>query len=291
MDQREIVNQQFTHDEATSRPVKALFVAYYYPPAAGPGLPGTMRSVKFIRNLDNAKIHVLSNVPARYGPNIKLDLDMELPINCESIHRVPGIDFFRSALRFKARLASLIAKRSSSDAKTKTVFSSMSDSTNPISSQRPLSTFQKLKDFIYHLFYFPDQESPWILRAALWGRRIVVKEKLDVIFATGSPWSALAVGYLISILTGRPLVADFRDPWVNNPFHLSKGKLLDGFASLFERRIVQRAAVVSLNTDPLREDFIVRYPEVPANRFVVLPNGFDPQDFSWIANEPLRRYT
>ena len=65
------------------------------------------------------------------------------------------------------------------------------------------SKFQRLKDFIHNFFYFPDQGGPWIIPAYFFGKKLVRQRGIDIIFATGSPWSGLLVGYLISKATGK----------------------------------------------------------------------------------------
>ena len=257
---------------------KCLFVSYFYPPAAGTALPGAMRSVKFIRNLANAEIFVLSVQPDRYGKSVQLDQKAELPVKQETIYRAGICDVFGFLLSLRSRAKRVFNRDSSSCVNHSLVTgpNARGDvNSNP-------SIVQRFKDFVYNLCYFPDQASPWIPMALYQGWKIIRRHKLEVIFATGMPWSALVVGYLLSLMTGRPLVADFRDPWVNNPFHLSKGKFLDWWGRWLERHIVLRASVVSLNTAPLREEFLVRYPNVAAEKMVVLPNGYDESDFSWL---------
>jgi glycosyltransferase involved in cell wall biosynthesis len=259
--------------------LNVLFVAYYYPPAAGQGLPATMRSVKFIRNLKETEVHVLSVDPQHYASNITFDHGMTLPVNGESVSRTGIFDPFGRMLRLRARLRSRRGALEGAGVSTASFISSQ-ERTHVTNRSR----VQRLKDFVYYLSYFPDAESPWLFNAFFRGRKIVRENHVDVIFATGSPWTSLVVGYMISRATGRPLMVDFRDPWVNNPFHPSRGKVLDGFAKTLERWIVRQSAVVSLNTEPLREDFVHRYPELPEDRFVVLPNGFDPSDFSNVSS-------
>lgn len=85
---------------------RCLFVSYFYPPAAGTGLPGTMRSVKFIRNLVNADIHVLTIKPEFYNQSVKRDPETRLPIKDESVHRSGVCDVFRFLLGLRFRLKS-----------------------------------------------------------------------------------------------------------------------------------------------------------------------------------------
>ncbi len=128
----------------------------------------------------------------------------------------------------------------------------------------------------------------WFLR--IWnGWKVIRKEKSDVIFATGMPWTSLIVGYCLHKLTGKPLIVDFRDPWVGNPFHVSKGVFFDRLMQFWEKRIVLSAAYVSANTPQLRTDFLQRYSQLDEKKVVVLPNGFDPGDFEKALQQPAVR--
>ncbi|GGY80204.1 glycosyltransferase [Marinobacter zhanjiangensis] len=259
---------------------KVLFIAYFYPPTESTGVPGSMRTVKFIRNLENGECHVLTP-PAAVTQDADALAHISLPINGEKIHRVASWDIFRLLLSVRSGLRRLTGrgkqsgKAGNADASSKSAFKSSSNST-------AVSRSQRFKDFVYNLCYFPDQAGPWIIPALLKGRKLVRENNLDVIFATGSPWSGLITGYLISRTTGKPLVADFRDPWVNNPFHQSKGQTLDTWSAKLEQKIVRHADAVSLNTEALRDEFLQRYPDLPANHFFVMANGIDRQDFQHI---------
>jgi len=261
--------------------LNVLFVAYFYPPTDSTGVPGCMRTLKFVRNLDNGHCHVLTTTPSARHFQDSLG-HISLPANGEHIHRAPTVDIFRFFLSVRKRIRTLLAgKQQSAPLPVQSVLKTDGDE-----SESKRSRLQKLKDFVYDICYFPDQAGPWLIPAFIRGIRVVRKNKIDAIFATGSPWSGLVVGYLISRFTGKPLIVDFRDPWMNNPFHLSKGKLLDSWSARLERRVVHHASAVSLNTDPLKAEFLQRYPDIEPDKFFVMPNGYDPEDFRDIQAEP-----
>lgn len=263
---------------------KVLFVAYFYPPSESTGVPGSMRTLKFIRNLTNGERYVLTTPPQVAGARDALS-HISLPVNSESVNRVGSWDLFRFLLAVRRSLLKILGKKQRSVAQSgpeigDSVFKNATDDPTELPGR-----MQRFKDFVYNLCYFPDQAGPWIIPAFLAGRRLVKQRKLDVVFATGSPWSGLIVGYLISRATGKPLIADFRDPWMNNPFHQSKGKLLDRWSARLEQAVVRHAAAVSLNTPPLLDEFLKRYPTLDKTKFFVLPNGFDPAEFDHVIPE------
>lgn len=259
-----------------------LFVAHFFPPCDSTEVPGAMRTIKFIRNLNGGNYHVLTT-PAKIEANRSALRHISLPVNGERIHRVKPWDLFIALLSLRSFLKGLVSrkKQSAFSPQNQPVVTAFKGADN--ANEQP-GTIQRLKDFVYNLCYFPDQAGPWIIPAFFHARKLVHTQKIDAIFATGSPWSGLFVGYLTSKATGIPLIVDFRDPWMNNPFHQSKGDLLDRWSIKMERAIVQQAAAVSLNTEPLMEEFLERYPEIPCERFFVMPNGFDLSDMNGLSD-------
>jgi glycosyltransferase involved in cell wall biosynthesis len=266
----------------TDKKHKLLIISYHYPPAGGVGLPGAQRAVKFINYLDGFEIAVLTLQPEKYPNYIRQDFNRSLPIAGERIYRTSHIDIFRFFLGIRARL---FKKNTPAD-------SPLCESSNPppfpgISkgSQEP-SKFQKLKDLVHDLCYFPDPASPWIPKAVMKGLKIIKKDRPDIIFATGMPWSSLIIASLLHKLSGIPYVCDFRDPWTGNPYNASKGKMLDRWNTALEKFVVKNAAIICANTEPLRDQFYRRYPEIPPEKIQVLSNGYDPEDFKHISKPP-----
>jgi hypothetical protein len=256
---------------------KILFVAYLYPPAGGKGLPGVQRSVKFVRYLSGLEKYVLTLQEDLYPEFFSTDNRVPLPIKDEKIIRIGTVDLFKVFLGGRQFLRSLLRK--SGDSPPAPV--SPPQIVSPVPANK--NTFGKLKDFVSDVLTFPDYAYAWMVPAIRKGRKLVGPN--DVIFATGMPWTCLAVGWILKRLTGAKLIADFRDPWVNNPFATDKSLLKKTLERYTERKIVTAADIVSLNTQELRDDFVRRYPSLPAQKFVAMVNGYDAYDFRGILQE------
>lgn len=246
---------------------RILYIAYLYPPAGGTGFAGAQRITKFLKYVTCSRAHVLTAHIGAYPEFIALDNTQTTPVNGETVHRTRTIDPFRMLIAIKAALKGRITRPCPS-----------STLAIPSGENGKTGKLQRAKDLIYDVFHFPDPAAPWILPAAIRGVRIVQRHRISVIFATGMPWSSLVVGCLISTITRVPLVLDFRDPWMGNCFMSSKGRCLDLFEKSLERRIVRHATLVLANTEDLRSDFLRRFPDLPGDRFVTIPNGYDPAD-------------
>ncbi len=124
----------------------------------------------------------------------------------------------------------------------------------------------------------PDMTVGWIPWGARAACRAVRRHRCDAIYSSAPQWSAHLIALLVKSLTGLPWVADFRDPWRASPFRKMPYPSVDRYDAWLEERVVRTADWVVCNSDPVRKDFMARFPERSA-RFVTVPNGFDPEDF------------
>ncbi|QTA93883.1 glycosyltransferase [Desulfonema magnum] len=254
-----------------------LFIAYLYPPVGGNGLPGVQRSVKFVRYLPLKKKYVLTLQPDLYPDFFSAINKVPLPINNEVIIRAGAIDIFKMLLKGRNFFTSLLSK------KNRTHHTDIAHSEKPaetgISDSGKRNLFGTLKNIISDILTFPDYSLPWMIPAIWQGKALLNQKDIDVIFATGPPWTSLITGWVLRRLTGVRLIIDFRDPWVSNPYVFSKGKLRESAEKYLEQKIVTDADIVLLNTEELKKDFVNRYQFLPENKFVVLINGYDEFEF------------
>jgi len=106
------------------------------------------------------------------------------------------------------------------------------------------------------------------------GLRYLSREGFDLIWATGPPWPALTMGYRLSILTGKPLVVDIRDPWTYGVLWTKLGDEDRQKQLLRERRILRRARRI-IYTSPLTAEIMrQRTDESIAQRILAITNGY-----------------
>lgn len=247
-----------------------LFIAYFYPPTGSQGIPASQRIIKFIRHLKLKEIHVLSLKSEKYPGDNNANSGINVPINGEIIHRTGDIDLFQwltGIKRFFRRTKNL----------------SNAVNTDPSNQNKHISHYQKFKDAISYVINFPDFASPWLIPAFFNGIKIIRKNKIDIIFATGMPWTSFLIGYFLKLFTGKKLIVDFRDPWLNNPF-IQKPNFQKSMDKKWEKRILRKADLIIANTNSLKQDLISRYLHFK-DKIIHLPNGFDEADFTSIRVE------
>jgi len=257
---------------------KILFLAYLYPPAGGKGLPGVQRTVKFVRHLSCPKKYVLTLRDDLYPDFFSTDNRLPLPVNGEVIVRTGVTDIFRVFLKIREGLRRLTGGKSSVQAYPHTRGHLKAEPSDSAKKSIP----GRLKDIISEILTFPDYAYNWIVPTLYQGQRLIRQNNIDVIFATGMPWTSMVIGWLLKRLTGAKLISDFRDPWANNPFLTDKSALMKSLDAYMEQKIVTTADIVSLNTEELRKDFVSRYPDLPEDKFVTLVNGYDANDFKGV---------
>lgn len=127
----------------------------------------------------------------------------------------------------------------------------------------------------------------WTFSAVIKGVFHAFRENPAFIFATGDPWFVVVSGALISLLAGKPFIADIRDPWSCNPF-IKRGKT----ARIVESLCLARASAVFLTTEDVKQLYVKSFPRFSA-KFHVIKNGIDEElfeniedsDFEWSSKD------
>ena len=102
---------------------------------------------------------------------------------------------------------------------------------------------------------------------------------IDAIVATMSPFETAAAAASLAALLGRPWVADLRDPWALDEMTVYPSRIHRRLELRRMRYALSSAAAVVMNTPEAAARLVRSFPEFGA-RAVVIPNGFDKDDFS-----------
>lgn len=261
---------------------RVLMIAYLFPPVGGIGSAGSQRVLKFAKYLMQCqwKPVILTVREQDYEPYFALDQSLlkKVPSNLIVI-RTPVTRWLSKLLQAKQTIRSLFRP-----VRVTSVSPEMpaSDRAKDVGDDRPqcASWYQRLKDSVTDLFEVPDEEMGWFIPAFLNGFQAIKRENVDVIYSTGRPWTAHVIGVALKKMTGTPLVVDFRDPWMTNPFRLKYSPLKEGLECYLERKVIEEADLVIANTEELREEFRKRFPQQPQHKVVSILNGFDPDDYA-----------
>lgn len=101
----------------------------------------------------------------------------------------------------------------------------------------------------------------------------------DVVYASMSPFETAAAADRISRERGLPWVADLRDPWALDEWTVYPTAVHRRRDERRMRALLGRADAVVMNTPEAAQATSRRFPEL-AGRLVVIPNGWDEDDFT-----------
>lgn len=128
----------------------------------------------------------------------------------------------------------------------------------------------------------PDTACFWYKNSRKTALKIVKEEKIDIVYTTSAPYSDHLLGmYIKEKMPSVKWAADFRDEWTNNPYILDNphNAVRTGIEKRMEGRVLHEADLLITNTPVMRENFI-RNNSLSGDNFVVIPNGYDIEDFA-----------
>jgi len=132
------------------------------------------------------------------------------------------------------------------------------------------------------LLLLPDRHLLWLPTALPQALVAAAGSRASAVMVSAPPFSSFLLGWALSRLKGLPLVLDFRDEWSGfyaqgfDPRRAGgwRLRLIQGL----ERRLVQAAAAVLTASLGASRRLHGLYGG-PADKYVWIPNGYDPQDF------------
>ena len=123
----------------------------------------------------------------------------------------------------------------------------------------------------------PDRWASWLPFAVRAGRRLIREERPSVIFSTYPIATAHLIGCRLSDWSGLPWVADFRDSMYDDGY--PEGARQRAINKKLDRETVIRSTRAIFTTPSTRAMYADRYPELPEDRWSLIPNGYDEKDF------------
>lgn len=218
-----------------------LVISYYFPPM---GLSGVQRTLKFVKYLPEFGWNpiVLTTHPKSY---YAFDKDLQQEID-ESIIKV-----YRTGEPGKEKVKSFPSNY----------------------------VFQNLIRFIASFFLQPDTKIFWKKKAIELGRKILSENKVDVIFATAPPFTDFLVAQQLSKEFNIPFVVDYRDIWIDNPFHFYPTYFHKLYVRKLEENILKEASRIVVTFRGTKDVLLTHYPFLKSDEVVILPHGFDSKDF------------
>lgn len=139
------------------------------------------------------------------------------------------------------------------------------------------SLLQRMAIWIRGNLFIPDSRKYWIKPSVRFLKKYYSENPFDAIISTGPPHSMHLIAKKLSEITGKPWLADFRDPWTNIDFYqdLNLSARADKKHRRLENEVLSSASfVVAVGPTLARE-----LEDLGAKKCEVIPNGYDPKKY------------
>lgn len=229
---------------------KILVIAYYWPPAGGPGV---QRWLKFVKYLPDFGIEPIVYVPENPSyPLMDEKLIDEVP---------PTIKILKQPIKEPYGWASLLSKK-----KTKTISSGIIKEKDP-------SIIEKVLLWIRGNLFIPDARKFWVKPSISFLAKVIVDEGIETIVTTGPPHSLHLIGLGLKKKYNVQWIADFRDPWTSIGYHKNLRLTESSKAKhkTLEKAVLVKADKIVVTSHTTKAEFEAITPKP----IKVVTNGFD----------------
>ena len=127
----------------------------------------------------------------------------------------------------------------------------------------------------------PDRWASWLPAAVVQGLYLLQKKRISVIVTTYPIATAVLVGFVLHKLTATPWVVDFRDSMTEENY--PEDPLTRRFYRWIERQAVRHASRLIFTAGSTLSMYRHRYPSLSEEKCQVISNGYDEEDFHWLA--------
>ncbi len=245
---------------------KVLIIAYHFHPDLE---VGAVRSVKFAKYLPSYgwDPYILT-VETRYYPTVDTS-DHEYSFKIHRTSKWLTLDDLISMLKKKIKRH----KNPENNSGQK-----ISDSTASAGERLPIRR-PLWKKLIDSLSATPDEHIGWFFPGVFAAIKLIRKNKIDIIYASGPPFTGHLIGLAAKFFTGRKLVVDFRDPWTMGVrLYAHSNKLSDFVERCLERAVITKARLIITATPLIASQFKNKY-YLKDGKCSTIFNGYDEEDF------------
>ena len=235
---------------------KVLIIAYYFPPAGGPGV---QRWLKFIKYLPDFNIQPIIYVPENPSYPI-IDENLVSEISDQAV-------VLKNKIVEPYGLASLFSKN-----KTQKISSGI------IPTERKQTKTDKLLLWIRGNFFIPDARIFWVKPSVAYLKKYIQENEIDTVITTGPPHSLHLIGLRLKRQLKIRWIADFRDPWTTIGYYhkLKLSSYADNEHKIMERKVLNTADLIIVTSKSTKLEF-----QKKTNQPIeVITNGYDAENIS-----------
>jgi len=244
---------------------KVLIITYYWPPSGGAGVQRWLKFAKYLPEFGWQPI--ILTVDPEYA---------SYPQRDESLAKEIGSD----CLVYTTKSFELYNLYKLVSGKKEVPYGGFANESKE-------GLFQKISKFLRGNFLLPDPRKGWNKYALKKASELIKEFKIDTVVTTSPPHSTQLIGLKLKQQFNIRWIADLRDPWTDiyyyNQFnHTALASRID---KNYERKVVEKADLLITVSEDVKRIFAEKSGLPIAEKTVVIPNGFDEDDFR-ISNIP-----
>ncbi|MBV1922814.1 MAG: glycosyltransferase family 4 protein [Flavobacteriaceae bacterium] len=229
---------------------RVLIIAYYWPPAGGPGV---QRWLKFVTYFREFGIEPIVYTPE--NPHYPL-------VDNHILNEVPkGIEVIKQPIKEPYRFAQLFSKK-----KTKQISSG-------IITKKQASIVERVMLWVRGNYFIPDARIGWVKPSVKYLKEYISLNSIDAVITTGPPHSMHLIGLDLKKDLNITWIADFRDPWTTIHYHKSL-QLSDSSEKKhkqLEKEVLQNANCIVVTSPNTKKEF----QDITEQPIEVITNGYD----------------
>lgn len=141
---------------------------------------------------------------------------------------------------------------------------------------------QKLINAFRSNFFIPDPRRGWNKYARKKAEKIIKEEGIDTVITTSPPHSTQLIGLKLKRKLKINWIADLRDPWTDIYYYniLNHSALSGYIDKQLEKRVLLESDKIVTVSEGFKKLFENKEYNIPVDKISVIPNGYDPEDFT-----------
>src|SRR5690554_49991 len=240
---------------------KVLVITYYWPPSGGAGVQRWLKLTKYLARLGH-EVHVLSVDPEKAS---YMHIDRSLSEDIHPNVKVHLSDSFEPINMYSR----MVGKKNVPTAG----YSNVDEQ----------HWKQKIVSGIRSNLFIPDPRIGWKNHAYKKAMEIIASENIENVITTSPPHSTQLIGLKLKRKLKDKInwIVDFRDPWTDIYYYplLQHSKLSHSINLKLERQVIEESDQIITVGEGFKESFLSKTKNVSPNKFEIISNAFDPDDF------------
>ncbi len=239
---------------------KLLLITYYWPPSGGAGVQRWLKLSKYLA-LQGTEVHILTVDPEK-ASYTTIDHSLLKDVHPKlHIHQTDSFEIINY-------YSKVVGKKNVPSAG----FSNVNNE----------GIVQKTVNSLRSNLFIPDPRKGWNKYAYKKAEEILTKYNIQTVITTSPPHSTQLIGLKLKERLNTKWIADLRDPWTNIYYYhlLGHSKWSKSKDKNLEKNVIERSDKILTVSKGLSEIFSSKSDQKILDKIKLIPNGFDPDDFS-----------